>query len=782
MEKIPRFHPAVSEGLTDQQVEERVHMGLTNVAPERAVKTNFQIFKECVLTPFNFLCVVIAIALFAVGATRNVIFLIVVFFNVVTRIQQELTSRKLITSLQLVTSPKVDVVRNGKQESIDLTSLVLDDIILLETGQQIGADCKVLSGEVEANESVLTGESEPVLKKMGNDLLSGSFIVSGRCTAQVENVGKDNYANKIAEKAHSIKGKRSELEWTVDTLTSPFCLLVVPVALGLFWQAYRGSRPLLAGAVTSASTAALGILPIGTVLLIGLTLTAGFIRLSMKRVLLQNPYALESLAHVDTLCLDKTGTLTEGKMHVASLYLFDTTELPFSFDEFMGAYTKASTDNNATYQALAEHFTTASTLVPKEVFPFSSARKWSGVSFENVGTLVVGAPDWIDPNVPLPQEVLDHQQENCRTIMVGFTTNPVSKEQVPTCTPVALISLEDPIRPGAAETLRLLEESGIDVKIISGDHPGTVQSVAEKTGLSNPDKIMDFSHLSDDAGIENAENYTSFARVSPYQKYEIIKSLQADGHVVAMMGDGVNDVLALREADCSTTVASGTDAARKISQVVLLKSDFSVLPDLLNEGRRTMNNITCAASIFLIKTFYSLFLSIVCLFTFTAFPFNEVQITFLDWIIEGFPSFIMTLEPDFSKSKKSFLKTSILNALPKALMVVFGLVITKIIGAYYHLPAPAIFTISYIITATAGYLTYLKVSHPFNWRRISMAVLVPIFFTAVLFLFRTTLGVVLLKGTALWVGLIILGLCLIANQFFTLLVNRLSKRIPWPQF
>lgn len=779
MEKTPRFFPSPTEGLSSSQVDERICAGLINTVPEQDIKTNFQIFRECVLTPFNLLCIAIAVSLLAVGATRNIIFMIVIFFNTVTRVQQELTSRKLTTSLKLVSTPKAKVIRDGQEQEIHLSNLVLDDIIILEAGQQIGADAKVLSGEIEADESVLTGESDAVIKKEDSTLLSGSYVISGRCFARVEKVGRQNYANRIAEKAQSIKNKKSELKSTVDLLTSPFCLLVVPIALGLFWQSYGGVPSHLKHAVTSSATAALGMLPIGPVLLIGLSLAAGFIRLSMKRVLLQNPYALESLAHVDVLCLDKTGTLTEGKMHIEEIGILNEEILPVDFHALMGAYVKCSNDNNATFQALAEYFPSPADILPESIIPFSSARKWSAVTFKNVGTLVVGAPDWIQKNSVFPENFQQGEDKSSRIIMIAFTTEKITKECLPPCTPVAVIALNDPIREGAAETLKLLEESGIAVKIISGDHPQTVVSVAKKAGLAESNRMMDFSGLSDDMTVQAAEDYTVFARVSPYQKYEIIKSLQADGHVVAMIGDGVNDILALREADCSTTVANGTDAARQLSQVVLLKSDFSVLPDLLNEGRRTMNNITRAASIFFIKTFYSIILAVICLLTRTSFPFNEVQITFLDWVIEGFPSFVMSMERDFTPSPKSFLRTSVLNALPNAITVVIGIMLTKFLGAYFHLSGGSIVTISYIITGFVGYLAYLKVSKPFNWTRILVAIVTPLAFATVLIFFRNTLGIILLRNAALWVGLLILGICFVSEQILSFLSKTLSDRIPW---
>ena len=625
-------------------------------------------------TLFNLFNVLIAIALALVGAWSNMMFICIIAVNTLIGIVQELHAKKLVEKLSLLSAPTVRVIRDGKHSEIPIHELVEQDVIELEAGNQVCSDCVILVGEAEVNESLLTGESDPVLKPEGSHLLSDSFIVSGRCRACVEHVGVENYAAAIAREAKRLRGIHSELLSSMRKVTHFTAFLIPPLGILLFLEAFLLRGDTLNHAVVTTAAGLLGMLPKGLVLLISISLAVGIITLSRKKVLVQELFALETLAHVDTLCLDKTGTLTQGKMQVEKVYSAEP-QGSVLFEELIGSSLQYADDNNATFQALKAHFAVSDVFSPIHKIPFSSERKWSAIEFQNAGTFVIGAPERLGASVP-PYLERD-EQTGKRLLLAGYTKEPLDQNSpLPHIQELAYIVISDSIRPNAAETLAYFQKEGVALKLISGDNPVTVSALAKRVGFPEAERYLDMTGITEEAQIEKAAaDYSIFGRVSPLQKKQLVQALQKKGHAVAMTGDGVNDLLALRQADCSIAMAQGSDAARQISQVVLLDSDFSALPSVLSEGRRVVNNITRVAGVFFVKTIYSVLLSLVCLVLNIPFPFMPIQITLIDLIIEGYPAFFISFEPDNRRITGRFLPSVLRRAFPNAVSILICFVV-----------------------------------------------------------------------------------------------------------
>ena len=660
--------PFCLTGLSAAQVQQKKDSGKQNLPPEKSTKSTSQILKDNICTLFNLFNVLIAIALALVGAWSNMMFICIIAVNTLIGIVQELHAKKLVEKLSLLSAPTVRVIRDGKHSEIPIHELVEQDVIELEAGNQVCSDCVILVGEAEVNESLLTGESDPVLKPEGSHLLSGSFIVSGRCRACVEHVGAENYAAAIAREAKRLRGIHSELLSSMRKVTHFTAFLIPPLGILLFLEAFLLRGDTLNHAVVTTAAGLLGMLPKGLVLLISISLAVGIITLSRKKVLVQELFALETLAHVDTLCLDKTGTLTQGKMQVEKVYSAEP-QGSVLFEELIGSFLQYTDDNNATFQALKAHFAASDVFSPIHKIPFSSERKWSAIEFQNAGTFVIGAPERLGASVP-PHLERD-EQTGKRLLLAGYTKEPLDQNSpLPHIQELAYIVISDSIRPNAAETLAYFQKEGVALKLISGDNPVTVSALAKQVGFPEAERYLDMTGITEEAQIEKAvANYSIFGRVSPLQKKQLVQALQKKGHAVAMTGDGVNDLLALRQADCSIAMAQGSDAARQISQVVLLDSDFSALPSVLSEGRRVVNNITRVAGVFFVKTIYSVLLSLVCLVLNIPFPFIPIQITLIDLIIEGYPAFFISFEPDNRRITGRFLPSVLRRAFPNAVSI-----------------------------------------------------------------------------------------------------------------
>ena len=731
-------------GLTAEEVQKRVEEGKINSSNTNHLKSNWEIVRDNVCTLFNLFNAIIAIALACVHAYTNMIFILIIIVNVLIGIIQEIHGKNLVKKLSILTASKAKVIRDGKEQEIDISEIVLDDVILLKQGDQIPSDAYVIDGEVEVNESLLTGESDTILKDKDAKLLSGSYVVSGRCYAKIEKVGDDNFANQIINASKKHKQVNSELLNSMKKVTNFTSFVIIPAGVILFVQAFVFRENNLQQAVIATAAALLGMLPKGFVLLTSIALESGVIKLAKKQVLVQDLYSVETLAHVDTLCLDKTGTVTEGKMKVIDIEKYDENILPDTFENIMNSYVHSTDDSNSTFTALKNYFKGEGEYEKISDISFSSERKWSSVTFQSLGTIVVGAPERlvIKAGIELPDIVKKAQEDGKRALCIGFTTENIEAEELPALKIIASVILADPLRKNAKEMLGYFKTQEVDIKIISGDNPVTVSTIAKRAGLEDYESYIDLSTLDSDAEIVDiVDKYSIFARVLPHQKSIIVKALQAKGHQVAMTGDGVNDVIALREADCSITLPEANDAAKQVSQIVLLNQDFSVLKDVLMEGRRVVNNLTNVARIFFIKTVYSILLSLFCILTNTAFPFIPIQITLIDLAIEAYTSLFISFEPNGKPVRGVFLHTVLRNAAPFAIVIMLNIMFLTFLAPVLNIAQGQLVTIMYLLIGFVSILAVLEVCIPFNKLRTFLFSTTFVgFFTAV-YLFRSLLQI-----------------------------------------
>lgn len=763
-------------GLTAAEVAKKTQEGLHNDYETKTSKSTAAIIKDNLLTLFNFLNLLIGVFLFAVGAYSNMFYLAIIFVNITIGISQELHARNLVKKLSLVSPQTVRVIRDGQTHEISAKELVLEDSVILGAGDQIPADMTVLSGLVEVNEAMLTGEADLVVKEAGASLLSGSFIVSGEVTGKVIHVGAENYAAKLSNEAKVHKPIRSELLASIRSVSKFTSYVIVPLGVILFFQAFMMRDAGIKESVVVSAAALLGMLPKGLVLLISIALTTGVIKLAKKRILVQDMYAVETLAHVDTLCLDKTGTLTEGHMVLESIVPLQADSDP---NMLLGNYLAASTDNNLTMQALRQGCPELTDHHPIEVAAFSSQRKWGAVAFEHLGNVYLGAPEKVAGSAALPQ-VKEAQEAGLRVLILAVETDPKAPASFdPTnAQAVAVLILSDIIRQNAEETLAYLADQGIDLKVISGDNPIAVAAIAHRAGLANADQAIDLSTLTTEAEVrEAATRYTVFGRVTPEQKKLLVQELKANQRTVAMTGDGVNDVLALREADVSIAVAAGDSAARQIANFVLLDSDFTTLPDVLFEGRRVVNNVTKASGIFFIKTIYSFLLSLVCILTSSAFPFLPIQITLIDLAIEGYPSFFLSFEENKAPIKGRYLPTVLLNALPNALLVLVNYFAIRFLQTDYGWSQFDTTTLLYYLLIGISCIAVIRACLPLNPLRLFLAITTTVGIYIAAMLFHGLLEVGFLTAVTLpyFLGMMALNICLYVGLSF--LTKRFSAKV-----
>ncbi|MFB8638431.1 cation-translocating P-type ATPase [Enterococcus faecalis] len=726
----------LKKGLSTEEVAKQKELGLQNNYEENVAKSTKDIIFDNVMTLFNFLNFAIAVCLLFVGAYSNLAFLAIIIVNMSIGIFQEIHARKLVQKLSIVAKENVHVVRNGVQQEIDTKELVMEDIVIISAGEQVPSDMEVIDGKVEANEALLTGESDLIEKEIGDTLLSGSFIVSGQAYARVIHVGAENYAVKITQEAKVHKPIQSELVNSIRKVSKFTSWVIIPLGIILFVEAFWLRDAGIKTSVVASAAALLGMLPKGLVLLISIALTTGVIKLAKKRILVQDMYSIETLAHVDTLCLDKTGTITEGKMKVQkAIILHDKYEE--LFPQIIGSYLSESTDNNITMQAIRDHYEVSNRFGAKEVLAFSSERKWGAIEFPEIGTVYLGAPERLVDDSRLPEAVFTAQENGYRVLMLAIAEQqPLNETKMPYLEPLAILEIDDPIRQNAKETLAYLKEEGIDLKVISGDNPVTVSNIARRAGLPGYESYIDLSTKTTEAEVREAvQQYTVFGRVSPQQKRTIVRELKDTEHVVAMTGDGVNDVLALREADCSIAMAEGDGATRQISNLVLLDSDFTTLPDVLFEGRRVVNNVTRVSSVFFIKTIYSFILSIICALTAIAFPFIPIQVTLIDLAIEGYPAFFLSFEGDKRKVVGKFLPTALKNASVNALLVVANIIAVYLIGQNQGFSSLDTTTLMYYLLVGISCMAVVRACLPLNPLRIFLvfSTIIGIYVAAMLF-------------------------------------------------
>ncbi|WP_343248943.1 cation-translocating P-type ATPase [Diplocloster hominis] len=662
-------------GLTSEEVEQRLNDGRFNYQEDANAKSIKQIIRDNLLTFFNLINAVLAGLIIFVGSFKNLFFLGIVICNTAIGIFQEIRAKKTLDKLSLITASKVTVRRNHKSEKISIDDVVLDDIMLLTTGNQICADSVVRQGTLEVNESLISGESDIIVKRPGDHLFSGSFVVSGQAAVQVEHVGEDNFAFKIMSEARKLKKHSSELQRSINIILKIISILIVPLGAGLFASQYFISKATFADSIVNMVAAVLGMIPEGLVLLTSIALAVGVIHLGKRQVLVHELFCIETLARVDVLCLDKTGTLTEGTMKVEDLILLEE-NVPA--EEIIGNIMYSLQDDNATFMAMKEHFPEYQNYRAVHTIPFSSARKYSGVSFEGKGTYIMGAYEFMFPQEDsfLRQKIDMHTSKGIRVLVLAhspaMTDGTGLPEGLKAC---AIILLSDVIRSDAKDTLRYFAERDVRLMVISGDNPATVANIARKAGLTGADAYVDATKLKTKKEIQEAvEKYQVFGRVTPEQKKEIVLALKKAKHTVAMTGDGVNDVLALKEADCSIAMAAGSDAAKNCSNLVLLDSNFGSMPYIVREGRRVINNIQSAASLFLVKTIFSLILTIMSLLISASYPFIPIQLSIISMWAVGIPTFVLSLEPNFNRVSGSFLKNVLQNALTGALTIVLEII------------------------------------------------------------------------------------------------------------
>lgn len=728
----------INIGLTENEVAKRRAMGLSNTYESNVTKTTGAIVKTNVCTWFNLLHFLIGIAIFFTGQYWNLLYLLVIIVNIGIGINQELHAKRLIEQLNLLSDKTTTVIRAGEGRSVSNEELVLDDILQLNPGNQIVSDAIVRSGVAEVNEALLTGEAEPFVKHVGDKLLSGSFIISGQILAQVNHVGKDNYTAKITLEAKKQKESGNNIIGSMHRLTQISSYLVLPIIIILFIQAFFVRNSGYTNAIIPMATALLGILPKGMELFIGVSFIAGVIRLSQKHVLTHDLYSVENLAKADVICLDKTGTITEGKIVVTGFTKIENAKLPVSVEKAIQNYVGETTDTNATSMALKEHFGDDHELQVELITPFSSARKWGAITFKDFGTLILGAPERVIKNkTDLPDSILFDQKQGKRIVCLAFTPKEHCFNELPDSELVATIELSDQIRTNVSDTLNSLSNAGMDIKIISGDSPVTVAKIAKTAGVTGWENAVDMSEIKSPQAMQTAAvNNSIFGRVTPNQKQDLIRALQKQGHSVAMIGDGVNDVLALKEADCSIAMNSGSSAAKQVSQFVLLDSNFSVLPDIVREGHRVINIIMRVGSFFFVKNLYSLLLAVCCIFLNTAFPFSPIQISLIDMVIEGYVSMLMQFEPNDQKVQaQSSLRYAIRRALPFALTIVIGIGLIQLVSGNFNLNNSQIFLMMFYLTAWGTILAIIRVCLPITPFRVWIigSMVVAFFIGSVLF-------------------------------------------------
>ena len=767
-------------GLTDAEVRQRIEQGLVNHNSDIKSKSIKRIVLENLITPFNILNFVLAVMILIVGSYKNLLFMGVIICNIFIGTVQEIRAKKTIDKLSLIAEPKAHVIRDGIKQAIAIHDIVMDDITFLGAGNQVCSDAVVIEGECEVNESLLTGESEPVLKQPGDHLLSGSFIISGNCHARVEHVGKDNYAAQITDNAKYVKKPNSEIMRWTNRIIKYIGFTLIPVGIALFCKQVFISHQGFNDAIVGVVAALIGMIPEGLILLTSVVFAVSIIRLSQHKTLVQELYCIETLARVDVLCLDKTGTITEGTMEVTDvLPLHDTTNEELNIA--LGSLIHALEDDNPTFNAVKTYCDQYDKLTCNHIVPFSSARKWSGASFDENGSYIFGATEFILKDSSPYQEIIkEYSEKGQRVLMLAHSPHQIQDNELPAeIHPMAFLFISDKIRAEAPDTLAYFAEQGVDIKIISGDNAITVANIAKKAGLKTAEQYVDATTLQTPEEIkEAAQKYSVFGRVTPQQKLDLVKALKEQGHTVAMTGDGVNDVLALKESDCSIAMASGSDAARTVSQLVLLDSNFASMPKILKEGRRSINNLQRSSSLFLTKTIFSTINAILFIFLHFDYPFQPIQLTLISALTIGAPSLILALEPNKERIKGKYIVNVIRKSIPGAMTMVFNIVALAIVCSFIHFNSTEISTLAVMITGFAGLLVLLKVSLPFNWIRCALFFTMLGAFIFAIFILKDLFSLASITLPMFYCFLVLAGFAIIVFVLFSLLIDKLlSKQI-----
>lgn len=708
-----RATEGIPEGLTSEEVKRLTAEGKVNKTGGEVGKSTLRIIGDNLLTYFNLIWAVVTVLLIVTESYTNLTFLVIVIPNILISVIQELRAKHTVEKLSVTTEPKATVIRDGKLVNVNQEDIVLGDVMLLEVGRQVLSDAVVISGFAEANESMLTGESDAIKKELGDTLLAGSFLVSGSIYARVTSVGRDNYMHKIEKSAKTFKAPSSNLFRELNSLIKSIGTIIIPMAIILFfsnWLSYKD----IAKAVATTCASVVGMVPAGMYLLVTLTLTLAVINLSKKKTLVQDMYSIEMLASADVLCLDKTGTITDGTMKVSDVLALTEEYPPSEIERIMSHINGTETAINNTSAALIDKFGKDVSVKIIKKIPFSSSRKYSAVHIEGLGCYSIGAPHFAPCPVSqnLENTVSEYTSLGKRVIILSRHESLDSSGA-----PIALIAISDRIRPGARETIAKFQEQGVTLKVISGDHAETVSKIAEKVGIINADKYLSCENISDEELASRAEEYAVFGRVTPEQKVLLVKSLQKKGHTVAMTGDGVNDTLALKESNCAIAMADGSEMARKISQIVLMNSDFTSLPSIVHEGRRCINNVRQSSSLFLMKTIFTIFLSVLSILTFSGYPFEPKQFAIIEFFIIGLGSILLALEPNDKRIEGSFIKSVMIKSMPNAIAMLLPILALMIMEKFMPMTLEARNAIALSLVIAVAFINLFYLCLPFTkWR------------------------------------------------------------------
>ena len=741
--ECPRIETDPEKGLTAAQAQERLENGYANVVTEETATTAGKIIRTNVFTYFNMIFFLLALVLLWEGSFNNLTFLGVVIVNAVIGIIQELKAKKTLDELRLVSAPEITVIRDGKQQQVPGEMLVQDDVVIFKAGNQICADAIVCSGEVTVNESLVTGESDEIKKKAGDTLLSGSFVISGQARARLDQVGDDSFAAQLSRDAKKIKKRKQPgMMRSLTLLIQVIGVIIIPFGALMFWNQFQVLGLPEKVSVENTAASIIGMIPEGLYLLTSVALAASTMRLAKKETLVHDMKCIETLARVDTLCVDKTGTITEPQMHVEQVVELEGSE---GNEEALSWFASVMSADNETMKALKAHFGDS---LPKKqavrIKGFSSATKYSAVDFGSQGAYILGAPEILlkENTDSLQEQIGEHASQGARVLL--FAAYEYEKEEDifengslgPVVIPISLVILSNAIRPQARETFEYFTRQGVDIKVISGDSPVTAAVAGQKAGIPNAEKYVDATTLTDDGLIKKAvKEYTVFGRVTPEQKRKLVRALKKQGHTVAMTGDGVNDVLALKDADCSIAMASGSEAAANVSDLVLLNSDFSGMPAVVAEGRRVINNIERSASLFLVKNIFSFVLSLISLISVALYPLKPVQISLIAGLMIGFPSFCLALEPNEERVKGKFLRNVLYRALPAAITAVILVEWSLLFTEAFQIHPDQASTISFYLYAFSAFLMLYRVSRPMNlWHGLLVGAMAVGFFGAVILL------------------------------------------------
>ena len=723
---LTRVQAEPGVGLSAEQVKERFACHADNYKVESSTMSVSDIVKSNVFTYFNLVFAVIAVLLSIVGAWRDMLFLPIIVANTCIGIIQEIHSKKVLDKLSILNAPQSVVIRDGKKAKISADKLVLDDVVEFTAGSQIPADAKVIDGELQVNESLITGESDEITKRAGDQLLSGSFVVSGKAYARLEKVGKDSYISKLTLQAtKSKKGEQSEMIRSLDYLIMVMGIIIIPIGIALFVQSFIYNEGTLHDSITGMVAAIIGMIPEGLYLLSSVAMAVSSVRLAQKKVLIHDMKCIETLARVNVLCVDKTGTITEPGMHVYEVELLDGVDEDAT-TKILADVVHAQNRDNATMEALQAHFTENGGMHAKEVFSFSSETKFSGAIMEDGKSYVIGAPEFVlrSQFEEYQEQIAEYSSKGYRVLVFGeyegtLTKKPLTEPVVP----MGFVMLANPIRKGAKETFTYFAENEVEIKVISGDNPLTVSVIAKEAGIANAERYVDASVLKTKSDYYNAvEEYTVFGRVTPNQKRMLVQALKAHKKTVAMTGDGVNDVLALKDADCSVAMASGSDAASNVSQLVLLDSDFSRMPSVVAEGRRVVNNIERTAALYIVKNIFSMLLAVFSVILLLDYPLEPTQVSLISMFTIGIPSFILALEPNKNPIRGHFLTNVLVKALPAGLtdfIVVSGLVI---FCREFSVDLDCLSTSCTILVAIVGFMILYRIAKPMNVGHIIMMI------------------------------------------------------------